>query len=76
MKTKAYNNAKMGMDLGYDNRNTLDLINPKSTPTECMLKHQAYVECKISLMNPRKRFRAPYGGVIDPDLLDKETNKL
>ncbi|EGF76997.1 hypothetical protein BATDEDRAFT_28087 [Batrachochytrium dendrobatidis JAM81] len=32
------------------------------TPSECMLKHQAYQECKVHLMNPRRRFRTPYGG--------------
>ncbi|KAH6567085.1 hypothetical protein BASA50_011256 [Batrachochytrium salamandrivorans] len=32
------------------------------TPMECMLKHQSYQECKVHLMNPRRRFRTPYGG--------------
>jgi hypothetical protein len=30
-------------------------------PRECKLKHQSYVECKVSLMNPRTRFRGAYG---------------
>jgi hypothetical protein len=34
---------------------------PSYTPYECALSHQSYVECKISLMNPRKRLRSPYG---------------
>ncbi|KAI8924334.1 hypothetical protein BC831DRAFT_393223, partial [Entophlyctis helioformis] len=31
-------------------------------PVECAVSHQSYMECKIHLMNPRKRFRTPYGG--------------
>ncbi|KAI8904458.1 hypothetical protein EDD86DRAFT_213524 [Gorgonomyces haynaldii] len=31
------------------------------TPKECLLKYQSYVECKITLMDPRRRFRPPYG---------------
>ncbi|KAL2916061.1 hypothetical protein HK105_204485 [Polyrhizophydium stewartii] len=40
---------------------------PEFTPFECVLKHQAYQECKINLMNPRKRFRTPYGGAPPKD---------
>ncbi|KAJ3181129.1 hypothetical protein HDU85_003834 [Gaertneriomyces sp. JEL0708] len=29
---------------------------------ECRRAQRAYIECKTSIMNPRKRFRGPYGG--------------
>ena len=38
----------------------IEAVNIKA-PVECKLKHQAYAECKVSLMNPRNRLRNPYG---------------
>ncbi|TPX68934.1 hypothetical protein SpCBS45565_g02816 [Spizellomyces sp. 'palustris'] len=50
-----------------EQRNTpRECLNPKydenSVSPECRLAQRAYVECKTSIMNPRKRFRGPYGG--------------
>lgn len=33
----------------------------KIAPMECMNAHQAYSECRAMLMNPKSRFRGPYG---------------
>lgn len=33
-----------------------------AAPMECAKAHQSYTECRIALMNPKSRFRGPYGG--------------
>ncbi|KAI8592812.1 cytochrome c oxidase assembly protein PET191-domain-containing protein [Geranomyces variabilis] len=41
----------------------------------CRLAQRAYVECKLDIMNPRKRFRGPYGGKPPPSGDDDDVDE-
>lgn len=44
------------------NDSSISPISTTEVPTECFKAHQSYSECRIALMNPKSRFRGPYGG--------------
>ncbi|KAJ3381903.1 hypothetical protein HDU92_005071 [Lobulomyces angularis] len=48
------------------NKNTpkecLDKSHDNSVSKACRIKQQAYYECRINLLSPKKRFRGNYGG--------------
>ena len=60
VKAKLYNRSISSPD---SIRGKIPIPPPEPfAPIECDLHHQAYTECRIAIMNPRNRFRTPYGG--------------
>ncbi|TPX60045.1 hypothetical protein PhCBS80983_g02062 [Powellomyces hirtus] len=51
------------VEQGNTPRECLSPVHDENSVSEaCRLAQRAYVECKLDIMNPRKRFRGPYGG--------------
>jgi hypothetical protein len=69
LKEKAMSKYEMGDLTLYQETGFKKTESNKDTiaPVECAMKHQSYVECKVALMNPRSRFRGPYGAHTSVD---------
>ncbi|KAI8821326.1 cytochrome c oxidase assembly protein PET191-domain-containing protein [Fimicolochytrium jonesii] len=58
---------------GHSPRECLSPVHDEeSVSAACRLAQRAYVECKVDIMNPRKRFRGPYGGRPPKEAEDEE----